>query len=114
MILLESCGVSNGPPSPGDLILDCRLMPDPSPIVHDLPGTRPEVAHVIVSANPLVQPMLALATELIRRMAAERMDVHVVFVCNAGWHRSVFAAEYVRAQLSDLEVHVQHRDLRED
>lgn len=113
MIQFVSYGIKNGPPPAFDVLIDCLDLPDPSPVVLDLPGTSPAAAEVILGANPLVQSWLQLATALVWERAKTDLHFTVAFACSAGWHRSPFAAEHVAAMLRDagLEVAVCHRDL---
>lgn len=113
MITFISYGISNGPAPACDVLIDCLDLPDPSPVVLDLPGTAPATAEVILQANPLVQSWLQLVTGLIWEKAKTNPALTVAFACSAGWHRSPFTAEHVAAALRDdgLDVIVRHRDL---
>lgn len=112
MITVISCGISNGGPPPGDLWFDCTSLPDPSPIIHDTPGTAPGVFDLIERSNPMVMPVVGLLVSSVRKLSAFQEDVSVVLVCSAGWHRSVALAEAVAQRLrASHEVQVIHRDL---
>lgn len=113
MIHFVSYGITNGPPPQFDVLIDCIDLPDPSPIVHDLPGVAPAAAEVIMQANPLVESWLQLAAAMIYERAKTSPSFTVAFACSAGWHRSPFAAEHVAAMMrrAGLEVSVCHRDL---
>ncbi|APT92699.1 hypothetical protein CPHO_07115 [Corynebacterium phocae] len=115
MIELISCGHTVQDPPPADLVINCLNIPDPSPVVLDTPGTDPRVGEIIIEANPLVEDFLQSAYLTTRLMSQLRDDVRVVFVCSAGFHRSVFAAEYVAAIFRQdcRDVAVVHRDLPE-
>lgn len=112
---LVSCGVSVAPPPvEADMVFDCLNIPDPSPVVHDLPGTEPVTASVIETANPLVTDYLSAAAMSVQFLHELRgSDILVVFACSAGWHRSVYAAEKVAGMLCDagIQVRFAHRDL---
>lgn len=113
MIQFVSYGIKNGDPPAFDLLVDCLDLPDPSPVVLDLPGTSPTAAEVIMGANPLVQSWLQVVAGLVFERAKNDPSFTVAFACSAGWHRSPFAAEHVAAMLraGGLEVAVCHRDL---
>lgn len=112
---LVSCGVSVAPPPvEADMVFDCLNIPDPSPVVHDLPGTAPETAAVIETSNPLVSDYLFAAAVSAQLLHEHRgTDVLIVFACSAGWHRSVYAAEKVSVILrgAGVPVTLAHRDL---
>ena len=112
MITVISCGLSNGDPPRGDLWFDCTSLPDPSPIIHDTPGTAPGVFHLIEQSNPMVKPVVELLVSSVHKLSAYQENVSVVLVCSAGWHRSVALAEAVTHSLRlSHEVQVIHRDL---
>ncbi|WP_066527186.1 RapZ C-terminal domain-containing protein [Corynebacterium bouchesdurhonense] len=113
MIHFVSYGITNGAPPPHDLLIDCLDLPDPSPVVHDLPGFTATTAEVIMGMNDLVDSWLQLAANLIYTRAKITPSFTVAFACSAGVHRSPFAAEHVAAMMrrAGLEVAVVHRDL---
>lgn len=113
MIHFVSYGISNGAPPPHDLLIDCLDLPDPSPIVHDLPGFTAATAEVIMGMNDLVQSWLQLAASVVYERVKTQPAFTVAFACSAGRHRSPFAAEHVAAMMrrAGLEVAVVHRDL---
>lgn len=114
MITIISCGVTNGHPPPGDLVYDCTSMPDPSPVILDLPGTASGVLDIIADGNPMVRSALDFLELATHRLQAVQEDVVLVLVCSAGWHRSVAAAQEVGRRLSRHHpegVRVLHRDL---
>lgn len=113
MVTLISCGLNHDEPPYGELEFDCLVLPDPSPVVQDLPGTDPVVAEVIAAMNPLFDSWVAMAADYVH-LAAQRLDdIAAVFYCAAGHHRSVAAVERVAAILQDYgtEPTIVHRDL---
>lgn len=115
MITIISCGVRNSPPPPGDLTFDCQGMPDPSPVIQDLPGTTPGVLQLIAEANPMVPAVLDFLVGAVHRVRSVQDDVSLVLVCSAGWHRSVAVAEEVARRLRihyTDGIQIIHRDLR--
>lgn len=115
MITIISCGINNAPLPPGDLTFDCRSMPDPSPVVHDLPGTDPLVLKILEQSNPMVFSVVKFLIESVMKLAEHQDDVVLVLFCSAGWHRSVAIAETVGRLLQihhGYGVGVIHRDLR--
>lgn len=116
MITIISCGVTNGPPPHGDLVYDCTTMPDPSPVVQDMPGTTPGVLDIIADANPMVRSVLDVLDLSIYRLQAAQGHATLVLACSAGWHRSVAVAEEVARRLRPHHpdgIRVMHRDLTE-
>lgn len=116
MITIISCGLTNGPPPAATLTYDCRSMPDPSPVILDLPGTTPGVLDLMVEANPMVRDVLDFLVGAVWSLAgpAGGEDVTLVLVCSAGWHRSVAVAQEVARRLTNPDgpaVTVCHRDL---
>lgn len=114
MITIMSCGITNSAPPQGDLMFDCRGMPDPSPVVQDTPGTDPVVLEIITAANPMMPAVLDFLVGAVWHLNSAQGSASLVLVCSAGWHRSVAVAEEVgrrlRAEGVD-DLMVVHRDL---
>lgn len=116
MIGIITCGAANGPIPDGDLVVDCRSLPDPSPVVHDLPGTNPAVGQVIHQLNPLAAGFIDLLVTAVRLIDEAQDESLIVLYCSAGWHRAVYVGEAVASKLHGLgirDVQVTHRDLKE-
>lgn len=113
MIELVSYGAKHGAPPEADMHIQCAVLPDPSSAVLHTPGTDPKVGQVICQLNPLVDSWVHLLASFIWERAKEHARFRVAFECAAGWHRSVFVAEYVAALLGDAgaDTTIIHREL---
>lgn len=113
MVTLMSCGLNHGTLPAADLHIDCRDLPDPSPIVHGANGLDDGVGQIITESNPMVNSWIDLAAVAAKQLDALVDRPLVVFYCNAGMHRSVFATRAVAEVLTvaGVTVDVVHRDL---
>ena len=120
MVVISSFAFKTGTPE-ANLVLDVRFLPDPRPLMEDIPslhGVQDVVEEFLREQGcfdsffeVLKDQAVSLITEC-RSRGSQR--VHFAFGCVAGQHRSVFVAErlaaWMRQQLGEHCVHVYHRD----
>ena len=115
-----SFGFQNGPPAEADLVFDLRFLKNP----HWVPALRPKTGkHPAVAAyirrQPLARTAIKKLTALLRWMVPLYVQegksyLTVAIGCTGGKHRSVYIAEALKRELSDLRgvsIKVAHRDL---
>ena len=115
-----SFGFQNGPPAEADLVFDMRFLKNP----HWVPALRPKTGkHPAVAAYIRRQPTSRTAikklTSLLRWMVPLYVQegksyLTVAIGCTGGKHRSVYIAEALKRELSDLKgvsIKIAHRDL---
>ncbi len=119
---LMSFGYKWGLPVDADVVLDCRLLPNPHwvPDLRPQTGLDPEVSHWVLSQEGAAD-FVADLTVLLRRYAvgylAEGKHYAAIAVgCTGGRHRSVAIVEELAKRLGDkpIDVHVVHRDLERE
>jgi RNase adapter protein RapZ len=121
-LTMLSFGYKYGLPVDADVVIDCRLLPNP----HWVPELRPltgEDAPVrdYVLGQPLAPEFLAAALALLRRyetgyVGEGKHYATIAVGCTGGRHRSVaVSAELARLMRTDgIEVQLSHRDLERD
>jgi UPF0042 nucleotide-binding protein len=115
-----SFGFQNGPPAEADLVFDLRFLKNP----HWVPALRPKTGkHPAVAAyirrQPIARTAIKKLTSLLRWMVPlyvleGKSYLTVAIGCTGGKHRSVYAAEALKRELSDLKgvsIKIAHRDL---
>jgi UPF0042 nucleotide-binding protein len=115
-----SFGFQNGPPAEADLVFDLRFLKNP----HWVPALRPKTGkHPAVAAyirrQPLARTAIKKLTALLRWMVPLYVQegksyLTVAIGCTGGRHRSVYVAEALKRELSDMKgvsIKVAHRDL---
>lgn len=115
-----SFGFQNGPPAEADLMFDVRFLKNPHwvPTLRPLTGKDPAVA-AYIRRQPTSKTALKKLTSLLRWLVP--LYVHegksyltIGIGCTGGKHRSVYMAEALKRELSDLKgvsPRVVHRDL---
>src|SRR5688500_15665882 len=120
LVNVVSFGFQNGPPAEADLVFDMRFLKNP----HWVPALRPKTGrHPAVAAyirrQPLARTAIKKLTALLRWMVPLYVQegksyLTVAIGCTGGKHRSVYIAEALKRELSDLKgvsIKVAHRDL---
>jgi UPF0042 nucleotide-binding protein len=115
-----SFGFQNGPPAEADLVFDLRFLKNP----HWVPALRPKTGkHPAVAAyirrQPIARTAIKKLTSLLRWMVPLYVQegksyLTVAIGCTGGKHRSVYVAEALKRELSDLKgvaIKIAHRDL---
>ena len=115
-----SFGFQNGPPAEADLVFDLRFLKNP----HWVPALRPKTGkHPAVAAyirrQPTARTAIKKLTSLLRWMVPLYVQegksyLTVAIGCTGGRHRSVYIAEALKRELSDLKgvsIKIAHRDL---
>ncbi len=115
-----SFGFQNGPPAEADLIFDVRFLKNP----HWVPALRPQTGRdpavaAYIRRQPVARATIKKLTTLLRWMVPLYVQegksyLTVAIGCTGGRHRSVYVAEAMKRELSDLKsvaVRVRHRDL---
>lgn len=115
-----SFGFQNGPPAEADLVFDLRFLKNP----HWVPALRPKTGkHPAVAAyirrQPTARTAIKKLTSLLRWMVPLYVQegksyLTVAIGCTGGKHRSVYVAEALKRELSDLKgvsIKIAHRDL---
>jgi UPF0042 nucleotide-binding protein len=117
-----SFGYKYGLPVDADVVIDCRLLPNP----HWVPELKPltgedEPVREYVFSQPGTTEFLDAATELLRRyeagyVAEGKHYATIAIGCTGGRHRSVaIAAELARRMRADgIEVGLSHRDVERE
>jgi len=115
-----SLGFQNGPPAEADLMFDVRFLKNPHwvPTLRPLTGKDPAVAAYIrrqPNARTAIKKLSSLLRWVVPLYVAEGKTYLTVAVgCTGGKHRSVYVAEALKRELSDLKgvsIKVNHRDL---
>jgi UPF0042 nucleotide-binding protein len=115
-----SFGFQNGPPAESDLVFDVRFLKNP----HWVPALRPKTGkHPAVAAyirrQPTARTAIKKLTSLLRWVVPlyvmeGKSYLTVAIGCTGGRHRSVYIAEALKRELSDLKgvsIKIAHRDL---
>lgn len=117
---LMSFGYSFGLPPEADVVVDCRVLPNPFYVerLRHLSGLDPEVADYVFGqeeAEAFLEKVVALLEFLIPLWRQEgRGRVTVAFGCTGGRHRSPAVAQRVGQILKEKgqDVIISHRELR--
>ena len=115
-----SFGFQNGPPAEADLMFDVRFLKNPHwvPALRPQTGRDPAVASYI-RRQPTARATIKRFTTLLRWMVPLYVQegksyLTIAIGCTGGRHRSVYVAEALKRELSDLKgvsARVAHRDL---
>jgi len=120
VVNILSFGFQNGPPSEADLMFDVRFLKNPHwvPTLRPLTGKDPAVAAYIrrqPTAKTAIKKFSALLRWMVPLYVQEGKSYLTIAIgCTGGKHRSVYVAEVLKRELSDLKgvsVKVSHRDL---
>jgi UPF0042 nucleotide-binding protein len=119
-VTILSFGYPKGLPREADLVFDMRFLRNPhyDPALRPMTGRDAPVA-AFVEGDPDFAPfwarMTGLLDMLLPRYAAEgKKYLTIAIGCTGGKHRSVYMAEALKRELSDLKgvaIQVTHRDL---
>ena len=115
-----SFGFQNGLPAEADLVFDVRFLKNP----HWVPALRPQTGRdpavaAYIRRQPVARATIKRLSSLLRWMVPLYVQegksyLTVAIGCTGGRHRSVYVAEAVKRELSDLKrvsARVAHRDL---
>ncbi len=115
-----SFGFQNGPPAEADLVFDVRFLKNPHwvPALRPQTGKDPAVA-AYIRRQPIARAAIKRLTSLLRWMVPLYVQegksyLTVAIGCTGGRHRSVYVAEALKRELTDLKgvaARVAHRDL---
>jgi RNase adapter protein RapZ len=120
LVNVVSFGFQNGPPAEADLVFDMRFLKNP----HWVPALRPKTGRdaavaAYIRRQPIARSAIKKITALLRWMVPLYIQegksyLTIAIGCTGGRHRSVYIAETLKRELSDLKgvtVRVSHRDL---
>jgi UPF0042 nucleotide-binding protein len=120
VLTFVSFGFQNGPPAEADLMFDVRFLKNPHwvPTLRPLSGKDPAVA-AYIRRQPTARMTIKKLATLLRWMVPLYVQegksyLTVAIGCTGGKHRSVYVAEALKRELSDLKgvaIKVNHRDL---
>jgi UPF0042 nucleotide-binding protein len=120
VLTIVSFGFQNGPPAEADLMFDVRFLKNPHwvPTLRPLTGKDPAVA-AYIRRQPLSRTAIKKLTALLRWMVPLYVQegksyLTIAIGCTGGKHRSVYVAEALKRELSDLKgvaIKVSHRDV---
>jgi UPF0042 nucleotide-binding protein len=115
-----SFGFQNGPPAEADLVFDVRFLKNPHwvPTLRPLTGKDPAVA-AYIRRQPLSRTAIKKLSSLLRWVVPLYVQegksyLTVAIGCTGGKHRSVYVAEALKRELTDVKsasIRVSHRDL---
>jgi UPF0042 nucleotide-binding protein len=120
VLTFQSFGFKNGVPLDADLLFDCRFLPNP----HFVAGLRsktgrdkPVVAYVqkYPATKEFQQRVAGFLRYVVPHFVEEGKSYLTVAIgCTGGKHRSVYLAEWLKKELSDVKnvtTRVRHRDM---
>lgn len=120
VLTILSFGFQNGPPAEADLMFDVRFLKNPHwvPTLRPLTGKDPAVA-AYIRRQPTARMAIKKLSSLLRWMVPLYVQegksyLTIAVGCTGGKHRSVYVAEALKRELSDLKgvsPRVVHRDL---
>ena len=120
VVSLMSFGFHHGPPTGADLVFDVRFLKNPHwvPALRPKTGKDPAVA-AYIRRQPVARTAIKKFTALLRWLVPLYVQegksyLTVAIGCTGGKHRSVYMAEALKRELSDLKgvaIQVAHRDL---
>ncbi len=120
VLTFVSFGFQNGPPAEADLMFDVRFLKNPHwvPTLRPLSGKDPAVAAYIrrqPTARMTIKKLSALLRWIVPLYVQEGKSYLTIGIgCTGGKRRSVYVAEALKRELSDLKgvaIKVNHRDL---
>jgi UPF0042 nucleotide-binding protein len=120
LVNVVSFGFQNGPPAEADLVFDMRFLKNP----HWVPALRPKTGRdaavaAYIRRQPIARTAIKKLSSLLRWMVPLYIQegksyLTIAIGCTGGRHRSVYIAETLKRELSDIPgatVKVSHRDL---
>jgi len=120
VLTILSFGFQNGPPAEADLMFDVRFLKNPHwvPTLRPLTGKDPAVA-AYIRRQPMARTAIKKLSSLLHWMVPLYVQegksyLTVAVGCTGGKHRSVYVAEALKRELSDVKgvsIKVAHRDL---
>src|SRR5687768_8523986 len=120
VLSIVSFGFQNGPPAEADLMFDMRFLKNPHwvPALRPKTGKDPAVA-AYIRRQPIARAAIKKLSSLMRWLVPLYVQegksyLTVAIGCTGGRHRSVYIAEALKRELSDITgatVKVSHRDL---
>ena len=120
VLTILSFGFQNGAPAEADLMFDVRFLKNPHwvPTLRAKTGKDPAVA-AYIRRQPLsrtaIKKLIALLRWMVPLYVQEGKSYLTVAIgCTGGKHRSVYVAEALKRELSDLKgvsIKVSHRDM---
>jgi UPF0042 nucleotide-binding protein len=121
-LTMVSFGYKHGLPVDADVVIDCRLLPNPHWVTELRPLTGEDApVREYVFSQPGATEFLDAAAELLRRYEKGYLEegkyyATIAIGCTGGRHRSVaVAAELTRRMRGDgVEVRLSHRDVDRD
>lgn len=123
-IMVSSFAYKTGAPE-ANFLLDVRFLPDPRPLMAEIPSLHGNVKHEAVEEYIRAQGVFDQFFEVLTKQTVSviyecrgrgGLQCHLAFGCTAGLQRSVFVAERLAAWLrqkpefGELCVRVQHRE----
>lgn len=120
VLTIVSFGFQNGPPAEADLMFDVRFLKNP----HWVPTLRPKTGKdaavaAYIRRQPIARTAIRRLTSLLRWLVPLYIQegksyLTVGIGCTGGKHRSVYVAEALKRELSDMKgisIRAAHRDL---
>lgn len=120
ILTILSFGFQHGPPAEADLMFDVRFLKNPHwvPTLRPLTGKDPVVAAYLrrqPTARTTIKKLASMLKWLVPLFVQEGKSYLTVAIgCTGGRHRSVYVAEALKRELSDLKglaIKLSHRDL---
>ena len=120
LLTFESFGFKNGVPLDADLVFDCRFLPNPhfvSELRSQTGRDKPVIAYM--QKYPETAEFKERVEGFLRYVVPHFVEegkayLTVAIGCTGGKHRSVYLAEWLKKELSDVKhvtTRVRHRDL---
>lgn len=120
VVTFESFGFKHGVPLDADLVFDCRFLPNPHFVASLRAKTgrdKPVIAYI--QRYPETQEFKRRVEEFLRYVVPHFVEegkayLTVAIGCTGGKHRSVYLAEWLKKELSDVKnvtTRIRHRDL---
>ena len=120
VLSMVSFGFQNGSPAEADLVFDLRFLKNPHwvPALRPKTGKDPAVA-AYIRRQPIARAAIKKLSSLLRWMIPLYVQegksyLTVAIGCTGGRHRSVYIAEALKRELSDVKgvsIKLSHRDL---
>jgi UPF0042 nucleotide-binding protein len=120
VLTIVSFGFQNGPPAEADLMFDVRFLKNPHwvPTLRPKTGKDPAVA-AYIRRQPIARTAIRRLSSLLRWLVPLYIQegksyLTVGIGCTGGKHRSVYVAEALKRELTDMKsisIKVAHRDL---
>jgi UPF0042 nucleotide-binding protein len=121
-LTMLSFGYKHGLPLDADLVIDCRLLPNPHwvPELRPLTGLDPAVRDYVLS-QPGAEEFVAAAAALLRRypegyVGEGKHYATIAIGCTGGRHRSVAIVEELARRIQDdgVDIALSHRDMEHE